>query len=400
MHHTRAGLLRACLAALLLSAAAVPAAAQAIDAGNRITLRSAVLKEDRIVYVRAPRQATASARYPVLYLTDGEAQFAHTVATVDFLARNGRMPEVIVVGIANTDRTRDLTPSKGTLTTPDGRVLQFPSAGGADAFLEFITTELIPHIESRYPTAPYRIFAGHSFGGLFALHALVTRPETFAAYIAVSPTVIWDDSRILSRTSDLLRDQRTLKKTLVVTLGDEVSLRPGVEALQKRLESGPTPSGFVFEVQRFPDEDHNSVVLRSHYLGLRTIFDGWRLPIDPATGLLRGTFEDAQRHYARLTERFGYPALPPEDTINALGYNALEAKNVGEALKYFEWNVKTYPDSANTYDSLADALEADGKLEAARDRLQEAVRRGEANKDPLTEGYRQHLARVLAKLKA
>jgi tetratricopeptide (TPR) repeat protein len=82
-----------------------------------------------------------------------------------------------------------------------------------------------------------------------------------------------------------------------------------------------------------------------------------------------------------------------------LGYNALEAKNVREALKYFEWNVKTYPDSANVYDSLADALEADGKLEAARERLQEAVRRGEANKDPLTEGFRRHLARVLAKVK-
>jgi predicted alpha/beta superfamily hydrolase len=310
------------------------------------------------------------------------------------------MPQMIVVGIANTDRTRDLTPSKGTLTRPDGRVLQFPSAGGADAFLEFIATELIPHVDTRYPSAPFRIFAGHSFGGLFALHALVTRPETFAAYIAVSPTVLWDDSRILRRMSDLLRDRRDLKKTLVVTIGDEPSLRPGFDALQERLESGPTPPGFQFAMTRMPDEDHGSVVLRSHYLALRKIFDGWQLPIDPATGLMRGTFEDTQRHYARLTERFGYPALPPEEAINGLGYNALEAKNVSLALKYFEWNVQMYADSPNVYDSLADALEADGRLEAARDRLQEAVRRGEANKDPLTAVFREHLARVLGKLKA
>jgi predicted alpha/beta superfamily hydrolase len=391
---------RAALLAVLLCAAVGRAGAQPVETGDRVTLRSAILKEDRTLFVRVPRQPAAGARYPVLYLTDGEAQFAHTVATIDFLARSGRMPQMIVVGIANTDRTRDLTPSKGTLTRPDGRVLQFPSAGGADAFLEFIATELIPHIDRRYPTAPFRIFAGHSFGGLFALHALVTRPETFAAYIAVSPTVLWDDSRILRRMSDLLRDRRDLKKTLVVTIGDEPSLRPGFDALRERLESGPTPPGFQFAMTRMPDEDHGSVVLRSHYLALREIFDGWQLPIDPATGLMRGTFEDTQRHYARLTERFGYPALPPEEAINGLGYNALEAKDVSSALKYFEWNVKTYPDSPNVYDSLADALEADGRLEAARDRLQEAVRRGEANKDPLTAVFREHLARVLAKLKA
>ena len=59
-------------------------------------------------------------------LTDGEAQFAHTAATVEFLARNARVPEMIVVAIGNTDRTRDLTPTKATLTGPDGRPMEFP----------------------------------------------------------------------------------------------------------------------------------------------------------------------------------------------------------------------------------------------------------------------------------
>jgi enterochelin esterase-like enzyme len=102
------------LIATLLCCAAVAAAAQTIDAGDRITVRSAVLKEDRVVYVRVPRHATASARYPVLYLTDGEAQFAHTVATIEFLARNGRMPQLIVVGIANTDIPRSPRRTRST----------------------------------------------------------------------------------------------------------------------------------------------------------------------------------------------------------------------------------------------------------------------------------------------
>jgi len=385
-------------ATILLCSTAAPADAQLTQAEERITLKSAVLNEERTIRVRVPRQA-AGERFPVLYLTDAETQFAHTVATVDYLARNGRMPEMIVVGIHNTDRSRDLTPSKSSLAMPDGRVMQFPSAGGADAFLSFLTTELMPHIEQRYPAAPFRVFAGHSFGGLFALHVLTARPETFAAYIAVSPTLMWDNDLVLRRTYDLLRDRQDLKKTLVVALGNETTLRAGFEALQKRLESGPNPPGLTFEMARFPDEDHGSVVLRAHYLALRKIFDGWILPIDPSNGQFRGSFDEAQRHYAKLTERFGYPALPTEDTVNFLGYNALEAKRVAEAVQYFEWNVKLYPNSANVYDSLADALEADGKLDAARDRVQEAIRRGELNKDPLIDGFRQHLARILAKLK-
>jgi predicted alpha/beta superfamily hydrolase len=112
---------RLVLAALLLLWPAY-AAAQAIEIGEQLTARSNTLGEDRAIYVYTPRQyANNSERYPVLYLTDAEAQFAHTVGTVAFLARNGRMSDMIVVGIGNTDRTRDLTPTKATLARPDGR---------------------------------------------------------------------------------------------------------------------------------------------------------------------------------------------------------------------------------------------------------------------------------------
>jgi predicted alpha/beta superfamily hydrolase len=105
--------------AALVSLLPAYAAAQSIELGERLTVRSDTLGEERVIFVRTPRQyATTTERYPVLYLTDGEAQFAHTAATVEFLARNARMPEMIVVAIGNTDRTRDLTPTKATLTRP------------------------------------------------------------------------------------------------------------------------------------------------------------------------------------------------------------------------------------------------------------------------------------------
>lgn len=375
------------------------AAAQSIELGERLTVRSATLNEERTIFVRTPRQyANGSERYPVLYLTDGEAQFAHTAATVEFLARNGRMPEMIVVAIGNTDRTRDLTPTKATLARPDGSQMEFPTAGGADRFLTFIATELKPFVEKKYRTAPFSVFAGHSFGGLFAMHAFTTRPDAFNGYIAVSPTLTWDSDMPVKRTAELLRDRRELRKTLVVTMGDEPGFDAALATLRKTL-SGSTPAGFEWEIQRFDDEDHGSVVLRSHYIGLRKVFDRWRLPVDP-TGTFHGSFADFEKHYAALGERMGYVISPPENTVNTVGYGALQAGRVQEALRYFELNVRNYPESANTYDSLGEGLEAAGKLQEARDRYAEAVKRGEASKDPLLDAFKQHLDAIGKKLKS
>jgi tetratricopeptide (TPR) repeat protein len=99
------------------------------------------------------------------------------VPALDFLVNNNRMPPMIVVGIANTDRTRPLTPTHADFKNPDGSVNALPTSGGADRFLDFIQTELMSEIEKRYRTAPYRIFAGHSLGGLLAIHTLITRPD-------------------------------------------------------------------------------------------------------------------------------------------------------------------------------------------------------------------------------
>ncbi|MGI9069302.1 MAG: alpha/beta hydrolase [Pyrinomonadaceae bacterium] len=146
----------------------------------KLTIKSSVLGEDRTILVRTPAgYETNKIAYPVLYMTDGNAHIAHTASTIEFLARNGRMSEMIVVGITNTDRTRDLTPTKGT----GPNATQSPTAGGADNFLKFIETEVIPQIEKNYRVQPYRVLAGHSFGGLFAVHALITRPELGAAVV-------------------------------------------------------------------------------------------------------------------------------------------------------------------------------------------------------------------------
>lgn len=171
--------------AISLLASVVGAQAQApLTMGDLVAVDSKIMGEQRRVIVWTPADYAVGTRaYPVLYLTDAERQFGHTVTSVEFLSRNGRMPPTIVVGLFNTDRTRDLTPYKDKDDDT-----QLPTAGGADRFLCFIETELVPWVESRYRTQKFRAFAGHSFGGLFAMHALATRPDLFNAVVAVSPS--------------------------------------------------------------------------------------------------------------------------------------------------------------------------------------------------------------------
>jgi len=83
---------------------------------------------------------------------------------------------MIVVAIPNTDRSRDLTPTH-SLLLPDGTTQDFlKTTGGAEAFTTFLEKELIPYVESHYPTAPHRMLVGHSFGGLFTINALINHP--------------------------------------------------------------------------------------------------------------------------------------------------------------------------------------------------------------------------------
>ena len=353
--------------------------------GDLFAVDSTVMGEQRRVIVWTPADyAVGTASFPVLYLTDADRQFGHTVTTVEFLSRNGRMPPTIVVGLFNTDRTRDLTPYKDKDDDT-----QLPTAGGADRFLQFIETELVPWVEGHYRTQKFRAFAGHSFGGLFAMHALATRPDLFNAVVAVSPSLPWRQGEAAKRIDTMLGQQRTLKSALYVTLGDEgPAMKSGLDRLRAVLEE-KAGKGLRWDLVEMLDEDHGSIVLRSHYNAFEKVFDGWRLP-RTRNGTFKGGWKAVEAHYARLSDRLGWPITAPEATINALGYAALGARQFDEALAYLQANVRNYPDSPNAYDSLGEGLEAAGRLEDALARYEEAVKRGEAANDPLLDTFRVH----------
>src|SRR5215468_10543026 len=120
------------LVALILQ---LVAAAQNIapPAPQRFQIHSQVLNEDRVIWVRTPAGYERSkAVYPVVYQTDAPGHINEMGSSADFLVTNDRMPQVIIVAIANTDRTRDLTPTRADEKNPDGTSVPLPTSGGAD----------------------------------------------------------------------------------------------------------------------------------------------------------------------------------------------------------------------------------------------------------------------------
>ena len=370
-------------------AASVAHAGTPLVLGERLQLPSRVMGEERTLLVSIPESyARTARRYPVLYLTDAGAQFEHTCATAAFLARNGFMPEVIVVGVTNTDRTRDLSPSRDP---------RFPTSGGADRFLDFFEKELVPFVESAYRTVPFRIFAGHSAGGNFALHAMRVKPELFQAVIAVSPWLVWDERKELALLTPFLSGDGVKTRALFFTSGDEgAEMRDVLAQLSSALRRSGS-KGLRWGSANYPEENHGSVVLRSHYAALRMIFDGWALPVDPATERIMGTLGEIKKRYADLSERLGWAIKPPEVAVNRLGYQAL-AQNISLAISFFRYNAETYPESANVHDSLGEALEKSGALEDALQSYRKAEDLGARNGDPNAGVFKANADRVRAAL--
>ncbi len=384
----------ALLALLLLSAPALAQAPALYDAPTRLTIKSEVLGEERVILVRTPAGYERNQlSYPVLYMTDGDGHIQHTSGTVAFLARNNRMPEMIVVGITNTDRTRDLTPTK-VEQLPGNPNVRFPTSGGGDKFLKFIETELIPHIEKQYRTQSFRALAGHSLGGLFAVHSMLARPELFNAYIAVSPSLQWDNFVLIDRAKEFFKHRKEYNRTLFVTLGNEPGDIGDAFGLFKDVLAKQQTAGFAWDAVRMDDEDHGSVVLRSHYAGLRKAFDGWQYPRDPNTGAISGGFKEVEEHFSKLSARLGFKLYAPEPLMNQVGYVIMGQGNMEDAIAAFKANVERYPASANVYDSLAEAYERQGQLELARPNYEKAVALGKQTNDPNLQIFQTNFDRV------
>jgi predicted alpha/beta superfamily hydrolase len=370
-----------------------------ISIGKTESLYSNLLKENRTIWVHLPDKPYNSSentgRYPVVYLLDGDAHFSSVAGLIQqFSEINGNTicPKMIVVGIPNTDRMRDLTPTHTQLNYL-GDSTQPSSSGGGEVFTSFIEKELIPHIDSLYPTAPYRIFIGHSLGGLMVINTLIHHPQIFNAYLAIDPSMWWDKQELLKQAGNVLLQDSFKRKTLF--LGVANTMPPGMDTTMVRKDTtGATlhirsillltdalkkanRNGLRWEYKYYNEDNHGSVPLISEYDGLRFIFDffsyknGNQLFDSSFTAAMAvGSISD---HYNNISREMGYKVIPPENYINQLGYGFLQNNMNAKAFAFFKMNIDNYPKSANVYDSMGDYYAATNEKEKAKDSYRKAL---------------------------
>jgi uncharacterized protein len=330
--------------------------------GQRVKIHSNVMNEDRMLWIYNPDTTlSSSARYPVIYLLDGDGHFLHATGVVQFLSQNGRMPRMMIVGIANTNRTRDLTPQPADTS--------FPGSGGAGTFLRFIKDELIPYIDSHYKTAPFKMLIGHSFGGIFAVNALITHPEIFNSYIIISPSLWWGKDTLVNQVGTFLRKPSSLRAFVYESVGNEGPgmVTPALRVLQS-VETNQV-QGLEWRIKLMETEDHGSIVHRSIYDGMEYIFSPWRIRGSLAAAGMTGLEE----HYKKLSDRYGYKIDIPELAVNSLGYQYLAQNKLEEAVAVFKWNVQHYPGSWNVFDSMGEAFAMKGDTKLAIENYEKSI---------------------------
>jgi predicted alpha/beta superfamily hydrolase len=265
--------LRSCLASLLstlaLIAAAVtaplsaPLAAQeavpdAIPPHDTLKVTSRALGEARSIHVHTPASYAASrtAHFPVLYMPDGglEEDFPHIVNTVDSLIEIGAIRPVIVVGVPNTQRRRDLTGP--TRVATDSAIA--PRVGGSAAFRRFLRDELIPTIESRYRTTPERAIVGESLAGLFVVETFLREPTLFDHYIAFDPSLWWNRAALVDSASALPGMMQPSTRRTAYVAGSRDDIANGTARLDSAMRAAP-PRGLEWTYTARPDLTHATI---------------------------------------------------------------------------------------------------------------------------------------------
>lgn len=329
--------------------------AQSFEIGKYDSLQSVILNEKRRILVHVPDGARdGNVRYPVLYLLDGESHFTKTVGIIDHLsntAGNELCPQMIVVAIFSNNRERDFIPVKST------------AKENADKFPLFLEKELIPFIDGHYPTAPYRVFVGHSLGGLRVINTLIYQPRLFNSYIALDPSLGHVRNWINDANKDFAKINYT-NKSLYVAMGltmpkgidtaviftDTSGAARHMRSIMLFARNAETHSnGLDLKWKYYPGETHQSVVFKGTYDGLiadfswfknEKLFDIFRPDVNAEASVKIIT-----EYYEYLSSEMGYKQLPPEQGTSELIDYLIFKKWHDKALAFAELNDKNYPNS-------------------------------------------------------
>jgi len=256
---------------------------------------SEIINDDFEIYVSLPyKYLMSDTTYPVLYCLDANIKFSSISSVANNLGTlTKEIPEIIVVGIAYpfkdladwvVGRQRDYTPTENKetekywgdrLSKATGRNDIIVQTGQADNFLNFISDELIPFIESNYRVSPNdRAIHGTSLGGLFTMYALLKHPELFQRYFASSPSIHWEDTLMYNLEKDLAASRDDLPVNLFMCVGglEREYYIKNMKKMSELLRSRNYPN-LKLQTHVFENETHGTTVSASLGRGLKIIYN-------------------------------------------------------------------------------------------------------------------------------
>jgi predicted alpha/beta superfamily hydrolase len=258
------------------------------------SLYSQILKENRSLHIVFPKNYNPDItdNYEIVYCLDDISDFI--ALEWGMLQWEGFVPKnMIMVGITNPKpngldmRDRDFTPTKIS-----------DISGGAKTFLSFFKNELIPFINAKYKGASDgNVLYGGSLGGLFVMYAFLNDPNLFTSYIAIDPSLWWDNFLLTKIASDRFDSIKYLHNTLFIAGREGNAFKEmGIYAMDSLLRI-KAPAGLIWECDKYSNETHYSTNFKGFWDGLKLSYGGFyastggyatsrKIAIKPKNGLV------------------------------------------------------------------------------------------------------------------
>lgn len=224
---------------------------------DTLTITSKPLAEVRTINVWLPESYLSSTdSLPVMYMADGgvNEDFPHIANTLAQLIRQKKIKPVMLVGIENTQRRRDLT---GFTTVAKDKEIA-PVVGGSENFRAFIKDELFPEINKRYRTSKEKSIIGESASGLFVMETFFLAPEMFDQYIAFDPSLWWNNHYLVSSAKKHLEQFPAAPKTLWFAGSKAADISPYTKELAAILKALDRPN-LKWNYSDEPKEKHQTI---------------------------------------------------------------------------------------------------------------------------------------------
>ncbi len=256
-----------------------PALAQTPDApastpiviGQSYTLPSAIMDEPRQINVwLPPGYAESEKRYPVLYLLDGgiDQDFHHISGLAQLGTIAGTTRDIIVVGITSRDRRNELA-----LRSENPELIAaYPTQGQSEAFRRHLAQEALPFVEATFRTDGESVLIGESLAGLFVVETFLKQPTLFDDYVAISPSLWWDDGALAGQAATLLAAHPAGLRKLILTIADEGGeMQVAMDVLVASLTAS-APTDLIWTYEPRPQQSHATVYHGAALDALRALF--------------------------------------------------------------------------------------------------------------------------------